>query len=127
MVAPEIVLTEMVRTARLPRRIAERARLILNLQPILSGERRGKRRGSLASYARQSIFPEALAVFELTVAATGEGAEALARAQAVFAGQDLSQIEPEPDARAEGPQRAPDGSKRRRRRGGRRGGGGKKS
>lgn len=126
-VAPEIVLTEMVRTARLPRRIAERARLILNLQPILSGERRGKRRGSLASYARQSIFPEALAVFELTVAATGEGAEALARAQAVFAGQDLSQIEPEPDARAEGPQRAPDGSKRRRRRGGRRGGGGKKS
>ena len=124
-VAPEIVLAEMVRTARLPRRIAERARLILNLQPILSGDRK-KRRGSLASYARQSIFPEALAVFELSVAATGQGAEALARAQAVFAGQDLSQIEPEPDARAEGPRPGAGGSeagpKRRRRRGGRRGG-----
>src|SRR5207248_9773304 len=35
-VAPEIVLAEMVRTARLPRRIAERARLILAAQPLLS-------------------------------------------------------------------------------------------
>ena len=116
-VAPEIVLAEMVRTARLPRRIAERTRMILLAQPVLSGERR-KRRGKPQDFARQSIFPEALAVFELSVAATGQGAEQLARWQAIFAGQDLSLLEPDvtdaPAPRGDRP--------RRRRRGGRRGG-----
>jgi poly(A) polymerase len=113
-VAPEIVLTEMVRTARLPRRIAERARMILLAQPILAGERR-RRRSSPQAFARQSYFPEALAVYELSVAATGQGHDQLAKWQAVFAGQDLSQLEREEER---GPQRegAP---KRRRRRGGR--------
>jgi poly(A) polymerase len=106
-VAPEIVLAEMVRTARLPRRIAERARMILLAQPVLAGERRRKR-SSPQAFARQSYFPEALAVFELSVAATGRGHEQLAKWQAAFAGQDLSQVEHrEPEAR------------RRRRRGGR--------
>jgi poly(A) polymerase len=91
-VAPEIVLAEMVRTARLPRRIAERARLILAAQPILSGERK-KRRFSPQSLVRQSIFPEALAVFELSVAATGRGADQLEKWQAAFARQDFSQLE----------------------------------
>ncbi|HWE26113.1 MAG TPA: polynucleotide adenylyltransferase PcnB, partial [Myxococcales bacterium] len=90
-VAPEIVLAEMVRTARLPRRIAERARLILAAQPLLSGERK-KRRFSAQAFVRQSIFPEALAVFELSVAATGRGAEQLQKWQAAFAGQDFSQL-----------------------------------
>jgi poly(A) polymerase len=90
-VAPEIVLGEMVRTARLPRRIAERARLILLAQPILAGERR-RRRSSPQAFARQSYFPEALAVFELSVAATGQGEEQLAKWQSIFAGQDLSQV-----------------------------------
>ena len=116
-VAPEIVLAEMVRTARLPRRIAERTRMILLAQPILSGERR-KRRGKPQDFTRQSIFPEALAVFELSVAATGRGADQLARWQAIFAGQDLSLLEPEvteaSGSRGDRP--------RRRRRGGRRGG-----
>ena len=113
-VAPEIVLAEMVRTARLPRRIAERARLILAAQPILAGERK-RRKFSAASFARQSIFPEALAVFELSVAAAGRGAEQLARWQAVFAGQPISELEvEEKPPRREGGQ-----GPRRRRRGGR--------
>jgi len=113
-VAPEVVLTEMVRTARLPRRIAERARMILLAQPILAGERR-RRRSSPQAFARQSYFPEALAVYELSVAATGQGHEQLAKWQAVFAGQDLSQLERE-EEREPGREGAP---KRRRRRGGR--------
>ncbi|HZR10327.1 MAG TPA: polynucleotide adenylyltransferase PcnB [Myxococcales bacterium] len=88
-VAPEIVLSEMVRTARLPRRIAERSRMILLAQPILSGERR-RRRSSPQAFVRQSYFPEALAVFELSVAATGQGHDQLSKWQQTFAGQDLS-------------------------------------
>ena len=107
-VAPDIVLAEMVRTARLPRRIAERARMILLAQPILSGERR-RRRSSPQAFARQSYFPEALAVFELSTAATGQGAEQLARWQQIFAQQDLSQLGRSHD----------EGPRRRRRRGGR--------
>jgi poly(A) polymerase len=113
-VAPEIVLAEMVRTARLPRRIAERARMILLAQPILAGERR-RRRSSPQAFARQSYFPEALAVFELSVAATGQGHDQLAKWQAAFAGQDLAKVggeEERPPPREGGP-------KRRRRRGGR--------
>jgi poly(A) polymerase len=111
-VAPEIVLSEMMRTARLPRRIAERARMILLAQPILSGERR-RRRSSPQTFARQSYFPEALAVFELSVAATGQGHEQLAKWQQIFAGQDLTRV-------AEGEERAEGGPPKRRSRGGRR-------
>jgi poly(A) polymerase len=107
-VAPEIVLAEMVRTARLPRRIAERARMILLAQPILAGERRRKR-SSPQAFARQSYFPEALAVYELSVAATGRGHEQLAKWQAAFAGQDLSQVQEKEQAEP----------RKRRRRGGR--------
>jgi poly(A) polymerase len=113
-VAPEIVLAEMVRTARLPRRIAERARMILLAQPILSGERR-RRRSSPQAFARQSYFPEALAVFELSVAATGRGHDQLSRWQGIFAGQDLSQLETD-EEHGDKPR---DGARRRRRRGGR--------
>jgi poly(A) polymerase len=112
-VAPDVVLSEMVRTARLPRRIAERARMILLAQPILSGERR-RRRSSPQAFARQSYFPEALAVFELSVAATGEGQEQLGKWQQIFAGQDLSKVERDEEHPGHG-----DVRKRRRRRGGR--------
>ena len=111
-VAPEIVLSEMVRTARLPRRIAERARMILLAQPILSGERR-RRRSSPQAFSRQSYFPEALAVFELTVAATGQGHEELAKWQHTFSGQDLSQVSGADEPGEKGP-------RKRRNRGGRR-------
>ena len=117
-VAPEIVLAEMVRTARLPRRIAERARMILLAQPILAGERR-RRRSSPQTFARQSYFPEALAVYELSVAATGQGHDHLARWQAVFAGQDLSQLDHDDEEPAAGAPKGEGGPKRRRRRGGR--------
>src|SRR5207237_3603193 len=90
-VAAEIVLGEMLRTARLPRRIAERARMILLAQPVLAGERRRKR-SSPQAFARQSYFPEALAVYELSVAATGRGHEQLAKWQAAFAVPALSQV-----------------------------------
>ena len=89
--------------------------MILLAQPILAGERK-RRRSSPQAFARQSYFPEALAVYELSVAATGQGKEQLAKWQAIFAGQDLSQVEKDeeraPAAHREGP-------KRRRRRGGR--------
>jgi len=111
-VAPEVVLSEMVRTARLPRRIAERARMILLAQPILSGERR-RRRSSPQAFARQSYFPEALAVFELSVAGTSQGHEQLARWQQTFAGQDLSRV-------PAGEERGGSGPPKRRGRGGRR-------
>jgi len=116
-VAPEVVLSEMVRTARLPRRIAERARMILLAQPILSGERR-RRRSSPQAFARQSYFPEALAVFELSVAGTSQGHEHLARWQQTFAGQDLSHV-PAGEERGGGgpPKRRGRGGRRRRGRG----------
>ena len=118
-VAPDIVLTEMVRTARLPRRIAERARMILLAQPILSGERR-RRRSSPQAFARQSYFPEALAVFELSVAATGRGHEQLAKWQQTFAGQDLTRVhEPSEERGEKGPPHKRRSRGGRRRRGGR--------
>jgi poly(A) polymerase len=116
-VAPEVVLAEMVHTARLPRRIAERARLILAAQPLLSGDRK-KKRFSAQAFARQSIFPEALAIFELSVAATGRGADQLSRWQAVFSTQDFSSLgEPEPRKPS---RRSAEPAQKRRRRGGRR-------
>src|SRR5262249_4692965 len=73
--AVEDLVQELVRTARLPRRIAERCRMILLAQATLSGQRR--RRGGLASFRRHPLFAEALTVFELSVEATGEHREAL--------------------------------------------------
>ncbi|TMA12499.1 MAG: hypothetical protein E6J86_12255 [Deltaproteobacteria bacterium] len=103
----------MVRTARLPRRIAERSRMILLAQPILSGERK-RRRSSPQAFVRQSYFPEALAVFELSVAATGQGHEQLAKWQHLFSGQDLSHVQADEERPQAGAPR------KRRSRGGRR-------
>jgi poly(A) polymerase len=75
---PDVVgdlLSRLVQTARLPRRIAQRTRSILAAQEILSGERR---RRSLARFRRHPIFDEALAVFAVSVEATGEHQETLA-------------------------------------------------
>lgn len=102
----ETLLRELVRTARLPRRIAERTRMLLLAQPTLAGERR--RRGGLLTFRRHPLFVEALKVFEVWVAATGEKNDALAAWQQGGA--------PAPTAGAPGPR------KRRRRRGGKRGG-----
>jgi poly(A) polymerase len=73
--AIEQLLTQFVRSARLPRRIAERTRAILLAQAVLSGERR--RRGSLVRFRRQPIFNEALALFGISVEATGQHQQTL--------------------------------------------------
>jgi poly(A) polymerase len=73
--AVETLLFDLVRNARLPRRIAERCRMILIAQRTLSGQRR--RRGSLASFRRHPLFQQSLTVFEISVEATGEYREAL--------------------------------------------------
>ncbi|MFZ5468938.1 MAG: polynucleotide adenylyltransferase PcnB [Myxococcota bacterium] len=99
--AIEQLLSELVRTARLPRRIAERCRVILIAQRTLSGERR--RRGPPGAFRRHPLFNEALTVFEISVEATGRFQEALAAWKAGAA--------PEPQPGAEGA-----GRRRRRRR-----------
>ena len=111
----EDLLNELVRSARLPKRIAERCRMILFAQKTLSGERR--RRGSLASFRRHPLFNEALVVFEIHVEATGEGREALEAWKSGAA----PQVPQQQGAAPEG------GPRKRRRRRRRRGGGGAQS
>ncbi len=106
--AIEQLLSALVQKARLPRRIAERCRMILMAQRTLAGMRR--RRGGLMGFRGHPLFNESLAVFEVWVTATGEHQEALEKWK--------SGVAPQPTADAPGPRR------RRRRR--RRGGGGEK-
>ena len=106
--AIEELLRQFVQTARLPRRIAERTRMVLLAQRTLAGDRR--RRGSLASFRRHPLFSEALTVFEMGVEATGEGRDALE----AWRSGGAPQVKPGAEV--------PSGRRRRRRR--RRGGGG---
>ncbi|MFY0574488.1 hypothetical protein ACN28S_09135 [Cystobacter fuscus] len=71
--AIEDLLAEFVQTARLPRRIAERCRLLLIAQRTLSGERRKK----TGAFRRHPLFADALIVFEISVEATGRHRDAL--------------------------------------------------
>lgn len=105
----EDLLSEFVQTARLPRRIAERCRLLLIAQRTLSGERR-RRTGA---FLRHPLFNDALTVFEISVEATGQHREAL---EAWKRGQ-VPQSKPAEGAPAEA--EAPRKRRRRRRRGGR--------
>ncbi|MBI5067937.1 MAG: polynucleotide adenylyltransferase PcnB [Deltaproteobacteria bacterium] len=73
--AAEELLAQLVATARLPRRVAERTRLALGTQKALRGPPRRRRRG----ISGQAYFDDALLLLELSVRATGEGAEELAR------------------------------------------------
>jgi poly(A) polymerase len=109
--AIEAMLQELVRTARLPRRIAERCRMMLLAQATLSGHRR--RRGNLSSFRRHPLFNESLTVFACTVEATGQGAAELAAWQS---GQAPAPVP--------GTASVPSGRRRRRRRRGRGGAGG---
>jgi poly(A) polymerase len=68
--AVEELLRQLTHAARLPKRIAQRCKMILAAQPTLSGERR--RRGGLSRFRRYPLFHEALTVFEITVEATGQ-------------------------------------------------------
>jgi len=75
--AIEPLLNELVRVARLPRRIAEGTRLLVLSQGALLGERR--RRGSPTRFMRSPHFDEALLLMEANAQVSGEGAEALER------------------------------------------------
>ncbi|NNB99436.1 polynucleotide adenylyltransferase PcnB [Corallococcus exiguus] len=99
----EDLLAGFVESARLPRRIAERCRMLLLMQRTLSGERRRK----TGAFRRHPLFNEALAVYAMTVEATDEGREAL---EAWHAGEV-----PPPRAGASNGADA-DGPKRKRRR-----------
>ncbi len=102
--AIEQLLSQLVQKARLPRRIAERCRMILMAQRTLAGLRR--RRGGLMGFRGHPLFNESLAVFEVWVAATGEHQEQLEKWKTGAA--------PLPTSDAPGPRRR----RRRRRRGG---------
>jgi poly(A) polymerase len=69
------LLAELVATARLPRRIAERTRLALASQRTFRAPARRRKRG----LAAQSYFTDALQLLEITVKATGEGEDLLER------------------------------------------------
>jgi poly(A) polymerase len=71
------LLTALVQTARLPRRVAERTRLAIGAQRHLHGSPRRRRRGR--GLTGQGYFRDAVQLLEMTVRATGEGAEALER------------------------------------------------
>ncbi len=109
MMAVDALLADMVATARLPRRIAERVRHLLWAQSVLIGER--KRRKSLSSFRRHPVFPDALTVLEIGVHATGKGADALAR---WMEGGPVTPVAAAPGEEEQGR------NKRRRSRGGRR-------
>ncbi|MFZ5438611.1 MAG: poly(A) polymerase [Myxococcota bacterium] len=102
--AIEQLLSSLVQKARLPRRIAERCRMILMAQRTMAGMRR--RRGGLMGFRGHPLFKESLAVFEVWVRATGEYQEQLEKWKSGAA--------PQPMADAPGPRRR----RRRRRRGG---------
>jgi poly(A) polymerase len=75
--AADALLQGLVQTARLPRRMAERARIALHAQCSLHGPSRRRRRGG--GIAGQAYFRDALQLLELKVRATGEGTEELER------------------------------------------------
>jgi poly(A) polymerase len=112
--AIEDLLSELVKSARLPRRIAERCRMILIAQRTLSGERR--RRGPLNSFRKHPLFAEALTVFEIGVDATGEHRAELEAWKSGNAPQPRSEA-----SEGNGPKKR---RRRRRRRGGSGGAGG---
>jgi poly(A) polymerase len=75
----DLLLAELVQTARLPRKMAERTRMAMQAQKLFHGPPRRRRRGGLAG---QAYFTDALQILKVTVKATGEGAEALSRWEA---------------------------------------------
>ncbi|MHB1844484.1 MAG: CCA tRNA nucleotidyltransferase [Deltaproteobacteria bacterium] len=76
-IAVEPLLSDLVHTYRLPKRISEGTRLLLLAQRALFGEQR--RRGSPNRFVRSPHFAEALALFEMNAEVSGEGKEQLDR------------------------------------------------
>ncbi len=74
--AAEALLDELVRTSRLPRKVAERIRLALHAQAIFfePSPTKGRRRRRGRGLAGQPYFADALQLLRITVEATGVGA-----------------------------------------------------
>jgi poly(A) polymerase len=99
----ERLLAELVQTARLPRRVAERARMALSAQRLFHGPPRRRRRRRGGGLAAQAYFQDALQLLEISWRATGEGAEALERwrAEADRSGPGREEVDPSELARDE--------------------------
>jgi poly(A) polymerase len=119
--ARDQLLAELVATARLPRRIAERTRLALLAQRALRGEGRRRKRRSLTG---QIYFDDALLLLSITAAATGDGAAELERWREEDldgdGGEEEARGDEGEDAHAGDAEGEAPGRRRRRRRGGRR-------
>jgi poly(A) polymerase len=74
----EALLASLVQTARLPRKIAERARLALHAQRLFTAPPRKRRRRGRGATGQQYLV-DGLQLLEITVEATGEGRETLER------------------------------------------------
>jgi poly(A) polymerase len=116
--AAEELLAQLVATARLPRRVAERARLAIGAQRSLQGPARRRHRGLHA----QAYFADALQLLEISVRATGEGAADLERWRAAGrgAGAEGPRHREAEAPREAAPPEAGERGRRRRGRGGRR-------
>jgi poly(A) polymerase len=79
------LLTSLVQTSRLPRKIAERTRLALHAQRLFREDPRKRRRRG-RGLAGQHYFEDAVQLLQITVEATGEGREVLERWEAAQAG-----------------------------------------
>jgi poly(A) polymerase len=75
--AAEALLDELVRTSRLPRKVAERIRLALHAQEIFfePAPAKGRRRRRGRGLAGQPYFSDALQLLRITVEATGNGVD----------------------------------------------------
>jgi poly(A) polymerase len=133
----DALLASLVQTSRLPRKIAERARLALHAQRYLR-DPPGKRRRRGRGLAGQQYFTDAVQLLRIAVEATGEGRDVLERWTEHHgrAEEERAPAREEPEVRVDEPQHPPGpqpdgaqaeaggdgaaGRRRRRRRGGRR-------
>ncbi|HEY6099225.1 MAG TPA: CCA tRNA nucleotidyltransferase [Anaeromyxobacter sp.] len=105
----DVLLTSLVQTSRLPRKIAERTRLALHAQRHLrEPPRRRRRRGR--GLAGQQYFTDSMQLLRITVEATGEGRDVLERWTAHREEPDAPA--PEPEAAREEREGAGDGGSR---------------
>lgn len=93
--AAEALLDELVRTSRLPRKVAERIRLALNAQAIFFEPRpKARRRRRGRGLVGQPYFTDALQLLRITVEATGAGVDVYHRWAAEAARQPPPPAEP---------------------------------
>jgi poly(A) polymerase len=76
--ASDALLASLVQTARLPRKIAERARLALHAQRLFRDPQKKRRRRGRGA-AGQQYYADAMQLLRVTVEATGQGREVLER------------------------------------------------